>query len=366
MTNKPDNGPKGVNRAMTMRDVAEAANVSVTTVSRALAGKGDIHAETRKRVEDAANEMGYKINKAASNLRSGRTKRIGLLLPDMRDLFFYDVMSGVRKALLHSGLDYSIALSYDQEDGVIKGIEDLVSMGAEGIVICCGVLTEKGDRYVAELKARGIPSVYLINKPDERTGASAVIIQTTEAMRQLTEHLITVNGHRKIAFVKSSDTSLYTDNPQIGFEEVMRLHGCFDPKLVIEVPGMDYEDGEGAVKRLMPVLPELDAIVTCNDPVAYGTIWKLQRMGHKIPDDIAVTGIGGANHFKGMMPSLTSIDYPRLELGEAAVSLLLEMLYNPVMGKGSTMTRTLEAKVVFRESTEGIWPHNGEEGVDEE
>ena len=303
--------------AVSARDVARVAGVSISTVSRALAKPEDVAPATRDKVLNTARGMGYRPNLAARGLITGRTGIIGLIVPDLENPFFASVTKGVQSKARDAG--YAVIISDSDEDPGQEAdlVRDLCKR-VDGMVMCS---PRAPDSVITEL-ARECTLV-LVNRrcADVRT----VEIDNLEGIRLAVTHLRAL-GHRTIAYVGGPGTSwsnmqrlaaLRTVTGQDADTELIDL-GSFQP----------YVSGGVAAADLV-IASEATAVLAYNDLVAYGLLDRFRQRGVRVPQDISVVGVDNLPMSSLTAPSLTSVGIPLVNCGRAATAMVLSLVQHP-------------------------------------
>ncbi|MGI5131268.1 LacI family DNA-binding transcriptional regulator [Pseudonocardia sp. CA-107938] len=298
--------------AATLRDVALAAGVSPSTVSRALSVPDMVKQSTRTRVESAVRQLGYQPNRAARGLITGRTGNIGLIVPDMSNPFFAAAAKGVQSAAgaaAHSVFIADTDEQADAEPGLLRALAPQV----DGIVLCA-------PRSAPDvLDAAGDTPVVLFNQ--HVAGRPAVTVDAADGMRQGVAHLAAL-GHRRIAFVAGPQQSWAGGERERGLRlaadtagvDVVHL-GHFAPQFQGGVAAADLALASGAT-----------AVFAYNDLVALGLLNRFSVRGVSVPDEISVLGFDDIPMSSMIHPALSTIAVPTLDGGRAAVAILLSMI----------------------------------------
>jgi LacI family gluconate utilization system Gnt-I transcriptional repressor len=326
-----------------MRDVARLAGVSAMTVSRALRDPGSVSAETRARIDEAVARTGYLPNRLAGNLSSRRGNVVGLVVPSLRNSLFAETIQGVADIL---GQEYPLLIA---DSGYsLAGEEAAVAAFAAQRV--CGVVlhnTHHTARTLSLIRGGGIPCVEtgnLVRKPIDM----AVGFSNTEAGRCMTEHLVR-RGYRRIAFVglpwRENDRAA---ERLAGYRAALDAAGLAeDPALVLDSPP-GLPAGAAALARLMALPAPPDAVFLSGDVLACGALMEAQRRGWSVPGDIAIAGSDDSEWQANMMPPLTTLRFPRHEIGRRAAAMLLDRLQGRSRGYAVT---DLGFELLEREST---------------
>ncbi len=326
--------------APTIRDVARAVGVSQSTVSRALSMPELVNPATRVRVEAAARELGYRPNRAARELSTGRTGNIGLIVPDISNPFFSSVVKGVQAAARAAGHAVFIA-DTDEEAAAETDLLRALSAQVDGTILCSPRLPD------AELAEIGQGStVVLMNR--RAAGRSSVTVDNADGMRQAMEHLVAL-GHRRIAYVAGPRTAWSNAERERGLRlsadaggaELVHL-GHFPPRFEGGVAAADLALAAGAT-----------AVIAYNDVVALGLLSRLGVRGVPVPERISVVGCDDIGMSAMTHPALTTVSVPKREAGRATVALLLSTLADG--GAAGPVHRELPTQLIVRATT-GVAP----------
>lgn len=334
---------------VTIRDVAQAAGVHVSTVSRALnpAKRALISEEVLRVVEAAAQRLGYRPNRAASALRTGRTHTIGVLVPDITNPVFPPILQGIEASAAARG--YFVFVANVADPALAPPIvERMLAQQVDGLV---NAIARRDDPLLAYLSRVGMHTV-LVNRADESGRLPAVVSDDRLAMKLAVEHLVGL-GHKRIAHLAGPQQVPTGVGRRQGFEQALRDHGLA-PANVIECESYSREAGRAAMHKLLAAPGKRpQALVCCNDLVALGAYDELRRQGIRVPQDISVTGHNDMPLVDMVEPPLTTIRLPHRELGWRAA----EMLFDEIEGRSlSATTVVLRPELVVRASTQACAP----------
>ncbi|TFZ04990.1 LacI family DNA-binding transcriptional regulator [Ramlibacter rhizophilus] len=329
---------------VTIRDVAQAAGVHVSTVSRALdpRRRAGVSAEMVELVERTARRLGYRPNRAASALRTGRTHTIGVLVPDMTNPVFPPILQGVEGCAAARGCFVLVANASDP--AMAMGVvERMLAQQVDGIVLATAA---REDPLVDFITASGLHAV-MVNRADESGRLPSVVSDDRLAMKLAVEHVLRT-GCRRIAHL-AGPQHLPTGAGRLhGFEQALREAGQ-SAAGVETCESYSREAGRSAMAQLLArVGKRLDAVVCCNDLVALGAYDALRAAGLRIPEDVSVTGHNDMPLVDMVNPPLTTIGLPHRELGWRAAQLLFERLDGTSL---SPATVVLRPELVVRAST---------------
>lgn len=333
---------------ITIKDIAKELSVSVATVSRALSGDKNIRRETKEKILEMAERLGYMPNPVALNLKSMRTNTIGVIVPEMDTPFYARIIDGMQNVLYKKGLKVIIAQSGEDFEKEKENLRLMERFMVDGIII--GIChKDKNKSEFQRLITKGIPLVFYDRIPIG-IDVSKVIADDYIKTSFLMEHLIR-KGIREIAHIKAPD---YMESSSVRFraykDALEKFKIPYNEELVIESPGMHFEDGIRATKNLLEKNIPIKAIFVYTDLIAVGVMHYLRSQNISIPQDIAVAGFSGTILSEMVYPALTTVDLPLIEMGERAAELILQKIDNPSVGN---QTITVDAKIQLRESTEG-------------
>jgi DNA-binding LacI/PurR family transcriptional regulator len=297
----------------TIRDVARAAGVSVATVSRAYTEGGVVRDSTRERVLEAARRLGYRPNRAARGLITGRTGNIGLVVPDLANPYFHAVVKGAQARARRA--DYAVFIADSQEDAREEtGLIAAMAKQVDGVVLCSPRMSEAALQSAARTA-----TVVLLGRAAR--GLPAVTLDSADGMRQAVRRLVAL-GHRRIAYVPGPRRSWSDSERRRGLAEVAARCGVETPILGPVAPRFDG-GGEAAGEV---VASGATATVAFNDLVAAGHLHGLAAAGVRVPGEMSVVGFDDIPLAAMITPALTTVAMPTLAAGEAAVGVLLGRL----------------------------------------
>jgi LacI family transcriptional regulator len=334
-------GGESSESGVTIRDVARKAGVSVATVSRVVNGLGSVRPETRRRVVEAIEALGFAPNPAA-RLLSGRShKTIGALVPSFSDSFFAQAVRGLDDALSSAGYGLILACSDGSDELEETQCENLLSKGVDALVFLRG---GRGTDYLAEKTSARIP-VISVDREASQGGWGSVTSNDHRGASQMTARLLSM-GHRRIAYLRGPDhVSTYRDRFQGFLEEMESLKGEAEPLMF--QGDLSYEGGYALTSALLA--QRVTAVFCANDYMAIGVIRGLQDGGVLVPAQVAVAGYGDQEIGVMIRPTLSTVSRPAYRMGVAASELLLDSLL-----KGSDLAGrnvVFSPSVVERDST---------------
>lgn len=331
---------------VTIYDVAEALNISPSTVSRGLKDHPHIHKETKKKILTAAKEMGYQQNKFASSLRKRRTETIGVVVPRLNSYFMATVISGIEKVTNKHG--YGLIISQSQESGKQETacVSTLFDSRVDGILISLAFDTKNLDHF-DKLFNKDIPVVFF-DRVADCNGCMSVIIDNYKAGYEATAHLIEQGCKRIIHLGGNLLRNVYSERFR-GYRQALHDNGIeFNQKLVF-ISDLTEQSGREIMKKIIKMNLQPDGVFAANDTSAVATILEIQEAGVKVPDEIAVVGFNNEPVSQVIHPNLTTVDYPAREIGEIAATALIDKLNNTQSISYSTIV--LKHSLIVRQSS---------------
>jgi LacI family transcriptional regulator len=324
----------------TLAQVAALSGVSLKTASRALGGEPNVALDTRTRVQEAADMLGYRLNGIARELRRGAATStlIGLLSGDLANPFYSRVAGGLERELRPHGLHLVTASTDEDPEWERQLIDDLLERRVRALVIVTA-MTEH-DHLAAE-RRHGIPFVF-VDRPPVGLSADAVLLDDREGARQATEHLIAV-GHRRVGVVGDlSRLSTHRDRVA-GFADAMRAAGIADWDRYLLEDAHDVAAAERAVRDLLARDPAPTALFTTNNRITTGALLALR--GNPTPPAL----VGFDDLELGEVLGITVVAHDPEEMGRRAAQLVLARL----AGEGGPARRvTMPTRLLVRGSSE--------------
>jgi LacI family transcriptional regulator len=332
-----------------MLDVAAAAGVSVATVSAVVNGTAPVSQALRGRIESAISEIGYKRNAIARSLKMGTTKTIGLVVADITNPFFTDVVSVIQDVLHRAG--YAVMLCCTDEDPKMQEeqIALLIDRMVDGLIIA----PAGNDDHLRQLVSGANMPVVLIDRLCHDLEADAVVLDNQHAVETATNYLINL-GHRSIGYISGSlDTSTGRD----------RLAGY---RAALEAAAIDYRDDlvrignfreKDAYKAAMQLLTRPDrpsAIFSANNLMVIGVMKAIRDIGLSCPEDISVASFDDFPWADVFQPHLTTIAQPVEAIGEQAAELLLDRIADK--SERAPRRIVLKGRLTIRDSCRPVMP----------
>ncbi len=334
--------------AVTLKDIAKQLNLSITTVSRGLAGYNDVAAETRQLILKTAEEMGYHPNLTARRLQKQRTDTLGFIMPThgprFSDPFFSEIIAGIGNEAAHHEYDLLVsAHAPDSEEENAAYLKAAQRGWVDGLIV---VRTRENDGRIQLLCQHDFPFV-AFGRTDDHLDFPFVDEDSEAGMRLLVQHFIDL-GHRNIAYICPPAGLMFGRYRMKGFTDTMRANNLpINPAWIIE-GDMTQRGGAELVDQLLAVDPQPTAILAGNDLMAFGVINRLQQLNIQVGAQIAVGGfddIPMAEHFH---PSLTTIHQPIYDIGRRTCAMLIDLINGRIPPKTNEL---LNPNLIIRASS---------------
>jgi LacI family transcriptional regulator len=332
---------------ITTHDVAARAGVSQATVSLVLSGnpRARVSAETRARVQRVASELGYRPNLLARGLVQRRSFAIGVVVPDLGNPFYTDVVAGVERVAVDEG--YAVLLCDAREIPAASHVEALRARLVDGLII-----DAVGAASLAEETLRDL-NVVLVDEPSERWPgvASDALLAGQLAGRHLLEL-----GHRRLAFAGPATDVFAFRMRERGFVQVLREAGVELPSEALRRVPPTLAGGQAAIRTLLALRPRPTALFCANDLIALGALKGCLSAGVRVPDEFSLVGCDDIEMSRVVTPELSTVSIPARELGARAARLLLRRIQG---ADGGRAARPLPVHLAARGTT-GPAPDPGE------
>ena len=336
--------------AITIKDIAKALGLSTSTVSRALRGSYEISAETRKLVLEYAEKLNYRPNPIALSLKEKRSRSIGIVVCEIANNFFSQVINGIESVAYKKGYYVIISQSHESFEREVANTQYLASRSVDGLLV--SLSTETTDlSHFGQLHEKGLPIVYFDRIPEEMP-SHKVIANNFNGAYQATEHLIQA-GFKRIAHLTISPHLSITKERLAGYKAALADHHlAFDESMVkyCKYGGLVEEETEEAVKSLLALPKRPDAIVAASDKLSTGCLATLARKKIRVPEEIGIVGFTNSLVTDIFHPALTSIRQPAFEMGQVAMEMLIQLIESkhPVT---KFETRVLNTELTVRSSS---------------
>ena len=326
---------------VSIKDIARAAGVSHSTVSRALADSPLVKDETKRRICHLAREMGYSPSAIARGLVTKRTRTIGLVVTTIADPFVAEVVRGVEETALDRGYNIVLCNSNAEPQRELAAVNTLREKRVDGIIVSA---SRVGDLYLPMLVETGVPIV-LVNNEHSGSYVYSVVTDDEAGGRLATEYLLDL-GHTRIAYISGPVLSSTSANRLRGYEQALKARDFMpDPQWIVPGNG-SARGGEEGMARLLSLPSPPSAVFCYNDVTAIGALLAARRLGRNVPEQVSVMGYDDIAFAAYTNPALTTVEQRKYEMGSLAMKMMLDLLG----GTSSVENVLLPPRLIVRES----------------
>ncbi len=330
---------------MDIQQVAKRAGVSTATVSRVLNGSPKVREETSEHVRRIIDELNYVPNNSARNLRIGRSKLYGLIVSDIKNPFFPDLIDQFEALAASHGIDVVFTHTNYDSERLATCIRRLVERNVDGIAIMTSEVDEQALKIATQRK---VPFV-LLNQPSLREDYSTIQVDYSKGYREAMEHLKKL-GHRNVAFLAGPPELDSVRRRKKAFETAAKRCGIPVREKQFLVGDMRVEGGRAAMECLLQRKPRPTAVVAVNDLMAVGAMQAAMAVGLRVPEDISIVGFDDLPIATIMHPQLTTIHLSRHEIAGEAFEQLTH-LHQSEPSQVPRPDRRVHPRLIVREST---------------
>lgn len=332
---------------ITIYDIAKKLNISVATVSRALKDDPVVSKKTRKKIFDMAEEMGYRTNHYAQNLRRQQTNTIGVIVHELKSTFITSVLAGIEKVATEAGYDLIITHSSESYIKEAANAKNLFHKRVDGLIASLSFDTGNLLHFQPFID-KGVPVVFF-DRVEQDNDNTVVIIDNNRCGYLATQHLIE-QGCKRIAHITSSlKRNVYAQRFK-GYRDALYDHGISFDESLLFVKDLSENAGIDSAKHILKLDPLPDGAFITNDFVAAVCMRTLKENGIRIPEDVAVVGFNNDAISQLIEPALTTINYPGMDMGEIAARNLINHLKG-VSSIRQTNTIIIRSDLIIRKSS---------------
>ena len=340
-----------MDKRVTIKDVANEADISTATVGRVIHKRGYVSQDAIDRVESAIQKTGFRLNMVAQSLRRSRSMTLGLLLTDIvPNPFFAGVEAGLEQEAIRHGYNTLIWNVLSDPERERQGVETFISRQMDAIIFT----TPQDPQNVLLAKQTGIPVIQVERPTHIQT--HRVLVDNYIGATSATEHLLQL-GHQRIAYIgkrftPNASPQFEIDNQRIrGYIDSLTRHGIV-PRDEWFAYGRLYsiEDGYNLMQKLLELKPAITAVLVACDIMASGVLQALYHNGLRVSEDISIIGFDDT-YAPYLSPPLTSVRQPVFEIGVSAARLAVEILENPSKFQEDYQTIHLATELIIRSST---------------
>lgn len=335
-------------KEVTIYDIAEKLNVSIATVSRALKDDPVVNKRTKKKVFELAEELGYRSNHFARNLRNQRTETIGVIVPRLNSYFMSTVIAGIENVVNSEGYNLIISQSSESEQKEKMNAKTMFNNRVDGLLVSLSYDTDDFSHFDQFLR-KNIPVIFF-DRGEQHSDFTNILIDNRRAAYEATTHLIKEGCKRIVHITAKPRRNVYVDRLR-GFKEALAENNIEFKEEYLIIGNLSLEAGSIAAESILKMNPLPDAVLVANDNCAVGCMIALKKSGIRIPDDIAFVGFNNDPVSQVIEPNLTTTNYPGYEMGEVAARNLINHLNGTALIH-STNTIVLRSELIIRPSSQ--------------
>ncbi|MEM8857711.1 MAG: LacI family DNA-binding transcriptional regulator [Chloroflexota bacterium] len=330
---------------ITIDDVARAAGVSKQTVSRAINNKGEISPKTRDRILKLIKEMGYRPNRMAQAMNTSRSHMIGLVINDITNPFFPELVRAVQDAAMQKG--YTALICNIDEDKEIEILHELVTHGIDGLIT---FTHQASEAAIAEF-ADSFGPLLIINREFDQlidhSNVTSLVVDNFHGAQQAVNHLVEL-GHEKIGMLTNKYFPKEKTRRVQGYQHALADNGLESEQSLLVEHDPTLAGGYEATKMLLAERPDVTGIFTYNDLMGLGAIRACRDLNLAVPQDISVIGFDNIQIASMVTPAMSSIHVDKYEMGRLAFERIFELIQDE---SKNTKTIRMQTELVDREST---------------
>ena len=331
----------------TLKDIANALNISPAAVSKAMHDDSRISEKTKKAVKRIAKELDYQPNHLASALRKGKSNLVGVIVPRTNSNFFSSVLEHMEAVLNKAGYNIIITQSNESFEKECKNIDTLLFTQVDGIIASMANETVDLSHY-EKIKSKGIPLI-LFDRGENDLNVDYVGINDYDSSHMIVEHLVE-KGCKRIAHIGGYRRTRIFNNRIKGYVDALKKNNLpIDDSLIIE-SSLTLEDGRREIERLLQLENRPDAVYIASDYAALGALQVLNENKINVPEEIRLIGFGNEPFTSLVTPSISSVKQHSKDIGRLAAETFLKRVDEPEL-KQSLNKIILKAELIVRDSS---------------
>jgi LacI family transcriptional regulator len=336
-----------MSKRVTIQDLANELNTTTSTISRALRNHPSISKGMKEKVLALAKIKNYQVNSIAANLRSGKSKNIGIVVPRINRDFFANVISGIEEVANNEGYSVVICQTHDKYEKEKNCIEAFLRTRVEGIIISVGLETMDFN-HLKRISDLNVPLIYF-DRVQEGAKSISIVNDDVEGAMQGVNHLLEM-GYKRIAHLGGpSHINIYRNRKQGYLNALLKNKIPIDNDIILEI-NLRSESGKESIEKLKSLKNPPDAIFSSSDYAALGAMNWLKENNFKIPEEIGIVGYSNEKFTSYISPSLTTIDQHSLEMGKYAAKTFFDVI--KTKDKELVLTSlAINPKLIIRESS---------------
>lgn len=335
-------------KKITIYDLAEELNVSPGTISRSLNDHPSISKKTKEKVVSKANELGYKVNKFAVNLRTQKSNTIGVIIPKLNSYFMSTLLAGVEKVVNEAGYNLIISQSLESMEKEVLNAKTLYNSGVDALLVSLAYNTEDFEHFMPYIKSK-IPLMFM-DRVHNVSNCPTIVIDNFQAGYDATQHLIEQGSKNIIIVTGNLKRNVYADRLS-GYKKALAINNIQFNKANIYETSMESKNLRDTINYIKNLKTPADGLFVLSDAFASQCIRELKKEGYHIPEDIKVIGFNNDPVSELISPTLSTIEYPGYNMGVLAGQSIINQI-NGTINLQETNTISIRHKLIVRESSE--------------
>lgn len=337
-------------KEVTIYDLAKKLKISSATVSRALTDDPVVNKKTKKRIFELAQEMGYRTNHFARNLRNQRTHTIGVIVPRLNSYFMSTVISGVERVVNEAGYNLIISQSSELMEKEVLSAKTMFNNRVDGLLVSLAYNTDQLDHFNSFF-SKNVPIIFF-DRVAELSAGTSILIDNRKSGYEATRHLAEQGCTRIVHVTATSKRNVYADR-LLGYKQALAEKGLEFKEDYVITNTLSHEAAAETAAAIAKMDPMPDGIFASNDSMAAGCIVELKKLGIRVPDDIAVVGFNNDPLSIVVEPNLTTVNYPGYKMGEEAARTLINHINGDAL-LDSMERILLRSELIVRESSQRL------------
>ena len=332
-------------QSVTIKHIAAALNISISTVSRALHDAYDVSPETRRKVLELAEQLEYNPNPFAVSLVKHETKIIGVLLPEIATPYFSMVVKGIQDVAYSAGYNVMFFISDESLEREKLILKKLSVNSLDGLLVSISIETNTSE-HIQKLMGKGLPVVFF-DRVLKDIHTSKVVQDDYQGAYNATVHLIQ-QGYKRIAHLAGPKNLENAQKRAQGYLDALTENNMEVRKNLLIYSSFSQEDGVRDMSKLLGLKPLPDAVFAVNDRKAIGAMIALRRYGYKVPEHVGIVSFGNTPVSEVTTPPLSTVEQAAYEMGTKSCQLLFAHIKTPTI---EPQTVVMPSKLVIRESS---------------
>ena len=306
--------------AATIKDIAKKTGLGLATISSYLNG-GNVREQNRIKIEAAIEELHYEVNEVARGLKTNRTKLIGILIPELNNIFCAEIITEVEDILRNQGYATMICDCRTDISREVEAVDFLIKRRVDGVIV---MPSGNKGKHFEKLIHEGIPVVLLDRKPDDFDG-DCVLVDNQEGAKKAVEKLIQA-GHQKIGMITGPSDVFTAKERYLGYKEALQEAGIPESDTLITYNDYTIKGGMQGLRYLVENNPEMTAVFVSNYELTMGVVIEANELNLNIPEQLSVVGFDNVEFARACVPKLCIVSQPTKEIAQKLAEVMLERL----------------------------------------